>query len=127
MKNFIAIMNWNSSNRVAKFQDFDVEADAVNHVSSHTGEYPEAFVVPTPSDSFMSWLVDPVAKQVMVDFPVVTPPTLEERMDAAFPQTDSARAIFNAFFNMENRIRALESKPAITKSQLRKWFESQLD
>jgi len=51
---------------------------------------------------------------------------LSERVDQAFPETDSARAIFNAFFALENRIRALEGQPPITKVQLKKWFEGQL-
>ena len=55
------------------------------------------------------------------------PPTLTERVDRVFPQSDTGRGIFNAFFELENRVRTLESRPAITKAQLRTWFESQIN
>lgn len=33
------------------------------------------------------------------------PPTDEQRIDGAFPQTDSARVIFDAFLEVENQVR----------------------
>ena len=53
--------------------------------------------------------------------------TSEERVDQVFQPTDKDRAFFNATFNHENRIRALEGKQPITKAQLKDWFKSQLD
>lgn len=54
------------------------------------------------------------------------PPTDAERIDAAFPQTDVARVLFEAFFAQENRIRALEGSAAITRAQLRDWLKAKL-
>lgn len=47
------------------------------------------------------------------------PPTDEQRIDAAFPQTDIAQVLFKVILNQENRIRALESKPSIDATQLK--------
>ena len=55
------------------------------------------------------------------------PPTDEDRIDAVFPQTDSARVIFEAFFELTNRLIALEGGNAITKAQLRNWFKAKLN
>lgn len=49
-----------------------------------------------------------------------------ERIDAAFPQTDVARVIFEALFELSNRVIALEGGNAITRGQLRDWLKAKL-
>ncbi len=66
MKPFIAVVGWTGENRIAKFQDFDTEAEANNHVLTYGG-----FIAPSPGPRHEDWLVDPVAKTLSVD---VVPP-----------------------------------------------------
>lgn len=54
------------------------------------------------------------------------PPTDDERIDDAFPQTDTARVIFEAFFEITNRVIALEGGSQITREQLRDWLKGKL-
>ena len=49
-------------------------------------------------------------------------PTIEKIIDAVFPQTGAAKAIFEALFEIANRLQTLESKPSITRAQLRDWL-----
>jgi hypothetical protein len=55
-----------------------------------------------------------------------TPPTDAERIDAAFPQSDVARVIFEALYELTNRVRTLEGNAAITRAQLRDWLITKL-
>ena len=48
--------------------------------------------------------------------------TIGEIIDTEFPQTGSAKAIFEALFEIANRLQTLESKPLITREQLRAWL-----
>ena len=54
------------------------------------------------------------------------PPTDDERIDEAFPQTDVARVIFEALFELTNRVIALEGGAAVTRAQLRTWLRNKL-
>lgn len=114
MKNFLAIMNWGGDNRVAKYQDFDTEAEAVDHTVLHSAKFPNAFIVTKPNSSFASWLVNPLAKTLSIDFPVIVPPTDAERVDAAFSSGDKDQIIKAVFLDFENRIRVLEGKEVAT-------------
>jgi hypothetical protein len=60
--------------------------------------------------------------------PYVAPPapTDTQRIDAVFPQTDTGRVIFEAFFELTNDVRALKGQTPITKTQLKTWFQSKL-
>jgi len=49
-----------------------------------------------------------------------------ERIDSAFPQTDTARVIFEALFELTNRTITLEGGTAITRTQLRDWLKAKL-
>lgn len=46
-------------------------------------------------------------------------PSDDERIDEAFPQTDVAVVLAKALLDHENRLRALEGKPAIAMAQLK--------
>ena len=61
-----------------------------------------------------------------VDFPVMVPPTDAERIDQAFPQTDTARVIFEAFFELTNRLIAIEGGVAVDRIQLKTWLKNKL-
>jgi hypothetical protein len=61
MKSFMAIVA-NSNNKVDKYMDFDVEADAVAHTSEHGG-----FVVPSVGGGSEYWVVDAEAQTVVND------------------------------------------------------------
>ena len=127
VKPFVAVMDWTVENRVAKFQDFDIEQDALDHVGLHLGKHPNAFVIPKPNDSFFSWLIDGGNKTVSVSFlPPPTPPTDEERIDTAFPQSDSARVIFEVLFELTNRTIALEGGAAVTRAQFKDFMKGKL-
>lgn len=58
--------------------------------------------------------------------------TAEERIDESFPQTDVARVIFEAFFEMANMIRELQdtvngtTQGPITRAQLKTWLKNKL-
>ena len=58
---------------------------------------------------------------------VEIPPTDEERIDAAFPQTDVARVLFEALFEIMNRVLVLEGgAPMANRSQLKVWLRNKL-
>jgi len=54
------------------------------------------------------------------------PPTTDERIDAAFPISDRERVIFEALFELSNRLIALEGGLPITRAQLRTWLKAKL-
>ncbi len=58
--------------------------------------------------------------------PPPPPPTDEERIDAAFPQTDVARVIFDTLFEMINRVRVLEGNAVITRAQFKTFLKAKL-
>lgn len=58
--------------------------------------------------------------------PPPPPLTDSQRIDSAFPQSDVARVIFEALFELSNRVIALEGGQPITRPQLRDWLISKL-
>lgn len=58
--------------------------------------------------------------------PPPPPPTDDERIDTAFNQSDLVHVIFEALFELTNRIRTLEGNAAVTRSQLRDWLKAKL-
>ena len=66
---FLAIVAWDGANRVAKYQDYPTEAEAVAHVARVATNFPDAFVAPHPGAGPRDWLVDPVAKTLSVLVP----------------------------------------------------------
>lgn len=67
MKNFLAIVDVTSGNRIAKFQDFDVLTEAENHVEAVLDRFPKAFAVANPDGGSMDWLIDTDAKTAVFD------------------------------------------------------------
>ncbi len=53
-------------------------------------------------------------------------PTIEQRIDAIFPQTDWAGVIFEALYELANDVRVLKGQDPITRVQLRDWLKSKL-
>jgi hypothetical protein len=49
-----------------------------------------------------------------------------ERIDSAFPQSDVGRVIFEALFELVNRVIALEGGSVIDRSQLKTWLQNKL-
>lgn len=54
------------------------------------------------------------------------PPTNADRIDAAFPDTDSAMVIFEALFELANDVRGLKGQQPITRAQLKEWLKAKL-
>ncbi len=69
---FLAIMSATPDNRVAKYQNFQTEAEAGAHVLAFVADFPTAFVVPQIGVPDSHWRIDMVAKTVVIDPP--TPP-----------------------------------------------------
>lgn len=61
---YIAIVDYDLDNRVTKYQDYETQAEADDHVARVLGKFPKAFTAPDPGGGFSSWLVDPIAKTV---------------------------------------------------------------
>ena len=79
---FLAIVAWTGANRIAKYQDYPTDAEAIAHVARVLGNFPDAFVAPDPGGSFSDWLIDPVTKTLtVVPLPPIPPPTNDEIYD----------------------------------------------
>ena len=63
----------------------------------------------TPSQDRPTWLDSPDTSKIL---------------DYNFPQTGVGKALFEALFEIANRLQTLESKPSITRAQLRAWLIS---
>lgn len=81
-----------------------------------------AYTVRERDVDWSTWDVE----KVWPEIDPLPPPTDEERIDEAFPGTDTARVIFEAFFEIANEIRALKSQSALTRAQLRNWLKAKL-
>ena len=66
---FTAIMNV-QGNRVAKYMDFDTEAEALQHVANNVATWPNAIVVETLNDVIANWWVE---NQIVTVVPIVPP------------------------------------------------------
>lgn len=77
------------------------------------------FNVPTDFD-IGDYKIEPFSWTINVP----DPPTIEQIIDGVFPQTGVAKALFEALFEIANRLQALESKSPITRAQLRDWLIS---
>lgn len=121
----VAIVAWTDDFRIAKYAEFDTEAEANEHVKRVAGRFPDAFVAEKPDAPIGDWLID--SKSVSISrLPAPAPPTDEERIDSAFPKTDTALVIFEAFFELANDVRSLREQGAITRAQLKDWLKAKL-
>ena len=91
MSSFLAIMKWDGSNRIEKSMPFRTQREVDDHIATHLGRFPDAFVAVDPPGQVSDLLVDPVAKTVSLSvLPLPSPPTnaviLDETMrrDAAY-------------------------------------------
>lgn len=91
MEQFIAVMRWKADGRVAKYQDFATQEDALKHVELFSSRWSEAFVTVTPEQGDISdWVV---ANGALTYDPLPIP----------VPQPDRVAAL-------EARIAALEAR-----------------
>ena len=72
---FVAIMSATPDNRVAKFQNFQTEAEADAHVALFADRFPDAFVVSEPAEPDGHWLIDMALKTLTIDPPPQPVPT----------------------------------------------------
>lgn len=79
MKPWLAVMAWTAAGRIAKYQDFDTEAEAQAFVAANAERYPKAFVAPNPGGSFGDWLIDGDARTAANEPP---PPPVVPYRDA---------------------------------------------
>ena len=118
------------NNRVTKFAEYAIQADANAHVLRVTGMFPNAFVwdasaLPINKSIRDLWVVG----QTVTIVPFIDVfPTADERIDYAFPITvdDRMRVLFEALFEVINRVRVLEGLGTVTKLQLRDWLKTKL-
>lgn len=71
--NYIAIVDWTTDNRVAKYMDFETEPEAQKHANRVRSRYPKAFVARNPGGGFTDWLVDS-GKKILSISPLPKPP-----------------------------------------------------
>ena len=65
---FVAIVGWDGSNRLAKYQPFPTLPEAQAHALKHGG-----FAIATPAGNKKNWLIDPVAKTISISAsPILT-------------------------------------------------------
>jgi len=87
MKAFIAMVGWTGGNRPAKYQDFDVEAEADAHVAVFGG-----FSSPNPGGGDPRyWIVDAVAKTLTYD-------SAQEAADIAAAPNNRKTRLIESFF-----------------------------
>ena len=89
MKSFIAIVAWTFENRIAKFEHFDTQEEAVAHVEEYGG-----FVIEKPSDETCDWLIDPVNKAVVIN---VLPPNPGPTNEEIYNQVMKNQKVLKAF------------------------------
>tara|TARA_R110002153_G_scaffold170950_2_gene323803 strand:- start:639 stop:1025 length:387 start_codon:yes stop_codon:yes gene_type:complete len=87
---FLSITGATADNKLAKFQEFESEADADAHALEYSG-----FVISDPGGNQEFWVVDMVAKTVVIDTSAETSVTTErawtalrEKRDELLAETD---------------------------------------
>lgn len=75
---FIAVVDWTAENRIAKYQDFELEAEALAHIQ----KVGHGFVAPDPGGGFADWLVDARAR-------TLSHSPLPEPLAVKLPPTDA--------------------------------------
>lgn len=72
---FVAVMKTEPDGRVAKYQDFDTEADALAHVDKFKDRFPGAFVTQDRAENILDWKVS--GKSVGIEMRPPDPPQPE--------------------------------------------------
>ena len=122
---FVAIMAATPENRVAKYMDFVTEPEAVAHIARFTGPYPDAFVVSEPAGPISHWLVDMVAKTLVISPP--PPPdfdTIDQAtVDRLLLESGVLRALAKALFQVVNDVRVLKGQGTISPAQFKTFLK----
>lgn len=94
MKDYLAIVSWTSDNRVAKYQDFDTQAQAQAHVDGWCVDngFLNAFVAKTPNQTRSHWLVNSLEKTVSIVVPPPEPDNSIEVVEAKMKRDPFLRA-----------------------------------
>jgi hypothetical protein len=80
---YLSITGATADNKLAKFQEFESEADADAHALKHSG-----FVISDPGGNQEFWVVDMVAKTVVIDTSAETSATTERAWTALREKRD---------------------------------------
>ena len=82
---YLAIVRWDQSNRVGKFQEYKTLLGAHEHINRIVGDYPDAFAVENPGGLFVDWVVDPANQTVSFSPlpPSPVEPDPDDELDAA--------------------------------------------
>lgn len=91
---YLAVVAWDTDFRIAKYQDYLTEAEAVQHVARVLANFPDAFVAEDPGGGFRNWLIDPVAKSLSV---VANPPSPGPTNDEIYDQVIQNQHVFKAY------------------------------
>jgi len=67
MKPYILVTGWTAEGRVAKYLDYETEAEANDGLDRLQGDFPDAFVHPRIDGAFPYWRVDPKSKAITLD------------------------------------------------------------
>lgn len=76
-----------------KYLTFPTQAEADAHVAQFSGQYPDAYVVPTPSFPINRWMCNPNAKTVVESFAWENAKKGGEALAAATARADRAREL----------------------------------
>ena len=80
---YLSITGATPDNKLAKYQPFDAEADAIAHALEHNG-----FVVNDPGGNQEFWVVDMAAKTVVIDTSTETSATTERAWETLREKRD---------------------------------------
>ena len=121
---YIAIVK-TENNRISKFQDYSIEVDCKAHVDRVNPKFPGAFVYDNSANTpYRDLWID---GQTVTVVPFIDPvPTDQERIDAAFPQTDTAQVLIDAFLELANEIQTLKGQALYTRPQIKTWLKNKL-
>ena len=92
------------TSRVEKFQGYDTEAEAMDHVARVIGSFPDAYSVVDPGGQPGDWLCNPRAKTAVLA-PLPPPPPPDPADEAERRMTDDP-----AWRGLIKRIAAAEGK-----------------
>ena len=103
---YIAVVDWTVDNRIAKYQEYATESDALVHVARAISRFPNAFSVLRPNSGPRDWLIDPIAKTLSVSVPAQVLVDLKRKKRAEFKDETIVRmsaqvSAWNSFDRIE--------------------------